>query len=92
MHAVQGQQVVVELDHQPTDPIRHGLDQVGRVVQRQAQPLVGHEVRQMLVHAAAVRNDQAHAVRQVAVDVLVREKVHVLDPRPGVALEVRPGS
>ena len=77
---VEAEEMPVELLQQAADALGDRGDQLRIVGQREAQALVGHEMGEVLVDAAAVAHHQAHARREVRVEVLVREEVELLRP------------
>ena len=87
---VEVEQVPVEVLEQPAHPFGDRGCEVGLVDQREAQALVRHQPREMLVDAPAVADHQAHAVREVRGEVLVGEEVEVRDLRPRESFEVGP--
>ena len=80
----------VEPQHQLSEPVGDRPDQRRILGERVGQSFDRHDPGQVFEHSAAVTRDQPHPLGQMGVQILEREKVELLDLRPGIPFEVVP--
>jgi hypothetical protein len=84
--------MLVKGRHQGAEATGDGSDEGRILFEGEAQTFIRHDPGQVLEDAPGMTGHKSHPVGQVPVDVFKRKKIHVPYLRPGVGIEVLPGS